>query len=124
MKRKILLVFFGISLMFAGLALYASRQVRATPDERASTLAGDDLIPRPIGSVNHSITIRRLLVTCGRGWPRWVPTGPEATLTTLLITVGTPVPNASCPTFKTSTSGVYCGRLYCRWRKGLDEKTV
>jgi hypothetical protein len=59
MKRKILLVFFGISLVFAGLALYASRQVRATPDERARTLAGDDLIPRPIGSVNHSITIRR-----------------------------------------------------------------
>lgn len=59
MKRKILLVFLGISLMFAGLAIYASRQVRATPDERARILAGDDLIPRPIGSVNHSITIRR-----------------------------------------------------------------
>ncbi len=59
MKRKILLVFVGISLVFAGLAIYASRQVRATPDERARILAGDDLIPRPIGSVNHSITIRR-----------------------------------------------------------------
>ena len=59
MKRKILLVFLGISLVFAGLAIYASRQVRATPDERARILAGDDLIPRPIGSVNHSITIRR-----------------------------------------------------------------
>ena len=54
-----LLVFFGISLVFAGLAIYASRQVRATPDESARTLAGDDLIPRPIGSLNHSITVRR-----------------------------------------------------------------
>ena len=59
MKRKILLAFLGVALVFAGLAIYASRQVRATPDERARILAGDDLIPRPIGSVNHSITIRR-----------------------------------------------------------------
>jgi len=59
MKKKILLVFFGISLVFAGLAIYASRQVRATPDERVRTLAGDDLIPQPILSVNHGITIRR-----------------------------------------------------------------
>jgi hypothetical protein len=35
------------------------QQVRATPDERARTLAGDDFIPRPIGSVNHAITIHR-----------------------------------------------------------------
>src|SRR5208337_2045176 len=34
MKRKILLVFLGISLVFTGLAIYASWQVRATPDER------------------------------------------------------------------------------------------
>ena len=34
-------------------------QVRATPDERARSLAGDNLIPQPIGSVNHAITIRR-----------------------------------------------------------------
>jgi hypothetical protein len=59
MKRKILFAFFGISLVFAGLAIYASRQVRATPDERARTLAGDDLITRPIGSVNHAISIHR-----------------------------------------------------------------
>jgi hypothetical protein len=32
---------------------------RAAPDERARTLAVDDLITHPIGSVNHAITIRR-----------------------------------------------------------------
>ncbi|MGA7078758.1 MAG: SRPBCC family protein [Terriglobales bacterium] len=59
MKKKMLLVLLGISIVFAVLAIYASMQVRATPDERARTLAGDDLIPQPIGSVNHAITIRR-----------------------------------------------------------------
>ncbi len=38
-----------------------------------------------------------LLVTYGRGWPRWVPTGPDGTPTTLLITVGTPAPNVILP---------------------------
>src|SRR5258708_12079709 len=59
MKKKLLLVLLGISIVFAVLAICASMQVRATPDERARTLAGDDLIPQPIGSVNHAITIRR-----------------------------------------------------------------
>ena len=59
MRKKILLVFLGILLVFAGLAIYASRQVYATPDERIRTLAGDDLIPQPMLSVNHSITIHR-----------------------------------------------------------------
>jgi hypothetical protein len=48
-----------LALVFAGLAIYASRQVRATRDERARPLAGDDLIPKPIGSFHHAITIRR-----------------------------------------------------------------
>jgi hypothetical protein len=59
MKRKSLVVVFGMSLVFALLAVCASMQVRATPDERARSLAGDELIPKPIGSVNHAITIRR-----------------------------------------------------------------
>src|SRR5260370_41062644 len=59
MKKKLLLVILGISIVFVVLAIFASMQVRATPDERARTLAGDDLIPQPIGSVNHAITIRR-----------------------------------------------------------------
>jgi hypothetical protein len=59
MKKKSLAVLFGMSLMFAALVVCASRQIRATPDERIRTLAGDDLIPQAIGSVDHAITIRR-----------------------------------------------------------------
>ena len=60
MKKKLLLVVvLRISIIFAVLAIYATMQVHATPDERARPLAGDDLIPQPIGSVNHAITIRR-----------------------------------------------------------------
>jgi len=46
-------------VVVAALAIYSSMQVRATPGEEASTLPGDDLIPQPIGSVNHAITIHR-----------------------------------------------------------------
>jgi hypothetical protein len=59
MKKTVLLVLFGILVVLAALAISFSLQVRATPIERARTLAGDDLIPQPIGSVNHGITIRR-----------------------------------------------------------------
>src|SRR5579863_4833655 len=59
MKKKFLIVLLGISIVFAVLAIFAITQVRATPDERSRTLAGDDLIPQPIGSVNHAITMRR-----------------------------------------------------------------
>lgn len=59
MKKKLLIVLLGVSIVFAVLAICATMQVHATPDERARTLAGDDLIPRPIGAVNHAITIRR-----------------------------------------------------------------
>jgi len=59
MKKKLLLALFGILTALAVLAICASMQVRATPDERSRTLAGDNLIPQPIGSVNHAITIRR-----------------------------------------------------------------
>jgi hypothetical protein len=59
MKRKLVPVLFGILVVAAALAVYMSLQVRATPGERAMTLAGDELIPHPLGSVNHAITIRR-----------------------------------------------------------------
>jgi hypothetical protein len=59
MKKKVLLALFGILVVFAALAIYSYIQVRATPRERARTLAGDELIPQPVGSVNHAITIRR-----------------------------------------------------------------
>ncbi|MGA2236873.1 MAG: hypothetical protein ABSG23_15495, partial [Terriglobales bacterium] len=59
MKRKALIVFSGILVVLAALATYGSMQVRATPGEQARTLPGDGLIPQPIGSVNHAVTIRR-----------------------------------------------------------------
>lgn len=40
------------------LAIGASTQVRATREECGRALGGDNLIPQPIGSVNHAITIR------------------------------------------------------------------
>jgi hypothetical protein len=58
-KRKVVLVLFGILVVLTALAIYTSLQVRATPGEGALTLAGDDLILHPLGSVNHAITIRR-----------------------------------------------------------------
>jgi hypothetical protein len=59
MKKKLLLALFGILTALAVFAMCASMQVRATPDERSRPLAGDNLIPQPIGSFNHTITIRR-----------------------------------------------------------------
>jgi hypothetical protein len=58
-KKKLLLALFAVSCLFAAFAAYASIQVRATSAERVRTLAGDNLIPQPIGSVHHAITIRR-----------------------------------------------------------------
>lgn len=64
--------------LLTALAIYADRQVRATAAERAETLAGDDLIPNPIGVVNHAITIHRpphqvwpWLVQMGSGRAGW-----------------------------------------------------
>jgi hypothetical protein len=59
MKKKVLIVLSGMLVVLVALATYSSMQVRATPSEEARTLPGDDLIPQPIGSVNHAITIRR-----------------------------------------------------------------
>jgi hypothetical protein len=59
MKKKIPVALLGILTALAVLAICTSMQVRATPGERSQTLAGDNLIPHPIGSVNHTITIRR-----------------------------------------------------------------
>ncbi len=52
-------IFFATLIVMAILAIYCSRQIRATPDEQARTLPGDAFIPQPLGSVNHAITIRR-----------------------------------------------------------------
>jgi hypothetical protein len=58
-KTKLLLALLGILTALALLAIWASIQVQATSDERARTLAGDNLIAHPIGAVNHAITIHR-----------------------------------------------------------------
>jgi hypothetical protein len=78
MKKKVLIVFSGILVLVAALALYSVLQVGATPNEETRTLPGDDLIPQPIGSVNHAITIRRSphdvwpwLVQMGSGRAGW-----------------------------------------------------
>ena len=78
MKNRVLLIAVGIVLVLAALAIYASMQVRATPGERAMTLAGDELIPQPIGTVNHAIAIHRpphdvwpWLVQMGSGRAGW-----------------------------------------------------
>jgi hypothetical protein len=78
MKKRVLLIVFGILVVFAALAINSGMQVRATPGERARTLPGDGLIPQPIGSVNHAVTIRRpphdvwpWLVQMGSGRAGW-----------------------------------------------------
>jgi hypothetical protein len=58
-KKKALLVVLGTPAVLAALASYSAMQVRVTPGERLRALAGDDLIPQPIGVVNHAITIDR-----------------------------------------------------------------
>ena len=59
MGKKILLALSGTLAVLVALGIYGSIQVHATSSEEARTLPGDDLIPKPIGSVNHGITIRR-----------------------------------------------------------------
>jgi len=78
MKKKVVTTILGMLAVLSGVAIYASLQVRATPAETTRTLAGDDLIPQPIGSVNHAITIRRpphdvwpWLVQMGSGRAGW-----------------------------------------------------
>jgi hypothetical protein len=58
MSKKVQLVVVGMLTVVAA-AIYANMEVRATPEEAARALAGDDLIRQPIGSVNHAITIHR-----------------------------------------------------------------
>lgn len=45
--------------VLATFAWYSDRSVRADYNERVRDLSGDELIPKPTGSVTHAITIRR-----------------------------------------------------------------
>ncbi len=78
LKKRLLLITTGILIGLAALTICANLQVRATPAERAKTFPGDDLIPQPIGAVNHAITIHRSphevwpwLVQMGSGRAGW-----------------------------------------------------
>jgi len=78
MNKKVLMAALAFLVVFAALVIFCDFQVRATPAERARTLAGDDLIPHPVGAVNHAITIRRSphdvwpwLVQMGSGRAGW-----------------------------------------------------
>ncbi len=78
MKKKVLLGSLVILGALAAFVIYSTMQVRATPGERICALAGDGLIPQPIGSVNHAITIHRSprdvwpwLVQMGSGRAGW-----------------------------------------------------
>ncbi len=69
---ELLLIATGIVALLTVLAIYANVQIRATATERAQNLAGDELIPDPIGSVNHAITLR---VPPHEVWPWLVQMG-------------------------------------------------
>jgi proline iminopeptidase len=58
-RKKFGLITTAIMAVLAGLAIHADVQVHATAAESAKNLAGDELIPSPIGMVNHAVTIHR-----------------------------------------------------------------
>ena len=45
--------------------------IRATADERARAMPGDDRIPEAIDTLTHGVTIGAPRAMCGRGWRRW-----------------------------------------------------
>jgi hypothetical protein len=58
-RRATILIILGTATAFiVAFVIYANLQVRPAPNEKIRILAGDDLIPRPIGVVNHAITIQ------------------------------------------------------------------
>jgi hypothetical protein len=61
-KRAVVAVLGTLVVLLAVLATfawYSDWSVRADHDERFRDLSGDELIPKPTGSVTHAITIRR-----------------------------------------------------------------
>ena len=56
---ELMIIVLAFFLFVTAVALYATKQIHATNGERTLRLPGDDLIPHPLGSVNHAITIRR-----------------------------------------------------------------
>lgn len=58
-KSKWLVCSAAVLGVLVGFVAYGTLQVRATRREQAMAIEGDDLIPNPIGAVNHAITINR-----------------------------------------------------------------
>ncbi len=58
-RKRFGLITTAIVAVLAGLAIRANLQFHATAAECAQNLAGDELIPSPIGTVNHAISIHR-----------------------------------------------------------------
>jgi hypothetical protein len=61
-KRAVIAVFgtlVVLLIVLATFAWYSDWSMRADPGERVRDLSGDELIPKPTGSVTHAITIRR-----------------------------------------------------------------
>jgi hypothetical protein len=78
MRNRIIFGLCATLVVLSGIAIYATLQVHATAAEKALKLAGDDLIPEPVGTVNHAISIRRpprdvwpWLVQMGAGRAGW-----------------------------------------------------
>jgi hypothetical protein len=72
------MVLAGLLGVAAAVIVYGNFQVRATQAEDNAELEGDDLIPHPIGVINHAITINRAskdvwpwLVQMGSGRAGW-----------------------------------------------------
>ena len=58
-EYKALIVLSGPVLVLVAVMVSYKKQIRATAIEEAQSLPGDNLIPQPLGSVNHAITICR-----------------------------------------------------------------
>ena len=56
---KVLIALSALLVVLTALVICSSRRVHVTSEERTRTLPGDELIPQPLGAVNHAITIRR-----------------------------------------------------------------
>ena len=96
------------------------RTVRASRVERARTLAGDELIPQPIGSLTHAITIRRparevwpWLVQMGAGtragWYSFdfLDNGRQRSADRIMPSLQSIAPGALCPAVPGVTDGFH-----------------
>lgn len=75
MKRDVIVLFGMLAILAAGLAIfgwYSDRSVSADDSEQWRGLPGDELIPKPVGSVTHAATIPQ---SARQVWPWLVQMG-------------------------------------------------